>query len=249
MKNKFLSAACIVAMLGCNNDINIFKEKDKDNSGQAAALYFLITRTPPTSPNCTNPVDNQVTFEGTIKDGGADGNDSSGNLLGLVEIQTTPTISNVTVTDKSGKFSTSTGICPNVKYKFTAVKAGYTNRIVEAIATPPTTTVTFLLQRDTSAYVFPTVQVKDNSGNLLGITKNTVIGYAAGGATIEFTTNSSGLASPAFPKNTVNVAVSAKSDGMRDCSFIFNTSTSATSSATNCTLNSVGGIIQITMSP
>lgn len=241
----------VLFFLSCNNTItnNSTDSKSKDSSALIALLAQQQTSAPKPDPTkCSNPQDNIVTFTGSVVDGGADGTNSSGNPLALVEIQTIPTITNITITDASGQFSTSNGICPGVEYSFTASKAGYTSKTVKAVAQAPKTSVSFVMLRDTSAYTFPTILLKNSTGTLLSTSSTSaLVGYSAGGSTIQFSTNSSGQASPAFPKSSPTIVVSVTATGYKNCSFFYNTTSGSTSNETNCTLVATGGIISVTM--
>lgn len=191
---------------------------------------------------------NSITFLGSVLDGGADGMNSSGNPLSFVEIQTKPVIANITRTDRLGAFNTNSSACKDIKYTFTAVKTGYISRTIEAVAQSPITNVNFLMQRDIKLFVFPTILLKNESNVLLsGSSDSAVIGYSADGASIQFSTNSSGQASPAFPIQSTTIAVSASADGYKDCSFIYNVNSGVTSNLSNCSTIPDNGILSITM--
>lgn len=122
---------------------------------------------------------------------------TSGDPVANVEIKSTPTISNVNLTNDAGEFSVEVA-CDATRYTLTAVKLGYHDKSLEATADVESIDLAFTMERD-DKYSFVTITVLDaaTSEPLDGAEVST----AAVGAQAQFTTNGSGTLSFPFPAN------------------------------------------------
>ena len=97
-----------------------------------------------------------TTFSGLVLEESLNG--SAGNPVPMVSIQTSPTITNVTLTDATGSFS-ATVACDAKEYTFTATKYGYETKTFSAIANKDNVTVQFTLKKDDTKYQFITISI------------------------------------------------------------------------------------------
>jgi hypothetical protein len=123
---------------------------------------------------------------------------TAGQPIANVEIQSSPTISNVNTTDAAGTFSVEVA-CDARVYTITAHKLGYVDRALQATADVKKIDLAFTMVRD-EQYKFVTITVLDAASS--EPLEGAVVTTAAVGAEANFATNPSGTLSFPFPAST-----------------------------------------------
>lgn len=227
----------------------VFNEaEDKDLTEEEIAALIAASNDSTTSTTCTNPstTAGEVEINGTVYE---DASVGDSQVVSGVQINTDPSVSTVTVTDSTGSFKIDTGLCDGVNYTVVAEKLGYNDKeLTVTTVKNDAQTISFNLERDTSAYTFPTIKVyqPDGTNSVSGAT----IEYVANGSTVNTITSSSGTASTPFPKSTSSgIQTTIAADSYTECSFVYTYSSSGgtVSGATGCTVSMVSGIIQATL--
>lgn len=196
------------------------------------------------------PEKGKLKFSGKVYDGGYGSLKTYGSVLSFVEIETSPVIANINITDEYGSFSIDAGICQNVEYTFTAKKYGYKPRSIKATAREgEDVSVSFVLERDSQTFYFPSIRLRDlETGSFItGSEHNAMIGYSVAGVNLTFSINNFGQASPVIPRDEPVISVGISANGYKDCSFTADVSNGIYSSVKNCQVSVTGSSLSIDM--